>query len=810
LIVHVYIYFFFFCKEIIRLIHLFKEIPLKARIRFQDLGDQHVVPTNGVPFVILGRGDRHCVFGKDKHKKKKRRQRNERDKLLQHDHPVTKRSRKSLQSSKKKDCPAKIIMKDVLLFPDYKVEESCTERMRRERSEKLRDDIRGNRQNISIDRRIYILLPTDEDHKDTHLLGEYTGFMKPLSKEVRDKLQELVGHGVSSVSEMKRHLRVFVETVLFSEQTKPSLSDAAYFPTDETIRKHIYRAMLRLRKFQNGKKSYPRDNFSFMPAASSPEFNEEDDITGVESLEQDDEDEVCPQMKTTETDFFFCHQSQFQRHLLYRYGNSLCLLDATYRTTKYALPLFFLAVKTNVGFSVVGEFVVQHETRSSIIQGLETIRTWMNEDPEKPENWEWNPKFFMTDFCEREIGAIEDVFAESFVFICDFHREQSWLRWTSKTDNGVTGTREKLLSMLRRVAHSCSTEEFEEAKLSLQNSERWVWAYRFGRGVLVNTNNGLERQNKLFKYTFLEQKKNNSLSAMVTTLVNDYLPSMMLKYIRDNATASDTVGRSYSSEVPVYLRNRPAAFIKHCLTKLELAESVFERDVECLTDNKYKVKSQTDVNGKSYYTVELHSADDLPKCDCHAWCWTLLPCKHMFAVLKWTEASWDDLPETYRSSPYLSLDNAFINVPISAPIVLNDTMEDDVQNDESTHQSDLELSTATELPLRKKTPRPMKALAVECREKLSLIQNATYMCQSVEALKKLSQLLQDSLNYISDNLYVDAGLTVQPQLEVNPKTKKTANAEPEKNSVMTPIKERSMRRKRKKETLKTRQSIVYS
>ena len=93
-----------------------------------------------------------------------------------------------------------------------------------------------------------------------------------------------------------------------------------------------------------------------------------------------------------------------------RYGNSLCLLDATYRTTKYALPLFFLAVKTNVGYSVVAEFLVQHETKSSIIHGLKTIQTWVENAADKPTDWHWEPKFFMTDFCEREIVAIEETF----------------------------------------------------------------------------------------------------------------------------------------------------------------------------------------------------------------------------------------------------------------------------------------------------------------------------------------------------------------------------------------------------------------
>lgn len=76
---------------------------------------------------------------------------------------------------------------------------------------------------------------------------QLAGFMNPLSKEVRDKLGELVGHEVTSVSEMRRHLHVYVDTLLFKEMKRPALFDAAYYQTNETIRTHIYLAKLRLR-----------------------------------------------------------------------------------------------------------------------------------------------------------------------------------------------------------------------------------------------------------------------------------------------------------------------------------------------------------------------------------------------------------------------------------------------------------------------------------------------------------------------------------------------------------------------------------
>ena len=36
----------------------------------------------------------------------------------------------------------------------------------------------------------------------------------------------------------------------------------------------------------------------------------------------------------------------------WHYASSLIMLDGTYRTTKYALPFFFIVVKTNVNYQV--------------------------------------------------------------------------------------------------------------------------------------------------------------------------------------------------------------------------------------------------------------------------------------------------------------------------------------------------------------------------------------------------------------------------------------------------------------------------
>nr|XP_018672056.1 uncharacterized protein LOC108950555 isoform X2 [Ciona intestinalis] len=97
----------------------------------------------------------------------------------------------------------------------------------------------------------------------------------------------------------------------------------------------------------------------------------------------------------------FVYQTAWQRRLLLRYGQDIRLLDATYKTSKYALPLFFLCVKTNVNYQVVACFVLQNQ--ADIQEALKMLKTWTPG---------WTPAFFMTDKCEAEINAVEATFQE--------------------------------------------------------------------------------------------------------------------------------------------------------------------------------------------------------------------------------------------------------------------------------------------------------------------------------------------------------------------------------------------------------------
>lgn len=101
----------------------------------------------------------------------------------------------------------------------------------------------------------------------------------------------------------------------------------------------------------------------------------------------------------------------WQQDLLLRYGNTITMIDATYKTTKYDLPVF-VCVKTNHGYCVVAEFISQNECATTIQEALEVLKT---------RNPQCQPGFFMCDYNEAEIAAIETSFPGTLVYICDFH-----------------------------------------------------------------------------------------------------------------------------------------------------------------------------------------------------------------------------------------------------------------------------------------------------------------------------------------------------------------------------------------------------
>lgn len=123
-------------------------------------------------------------------------------------------------------------------------------------------------------------------------------------------------------------------------------------------------------------------------------------------------------------------------------------------------------------------------------------------------------------------------------------------------------------------------------------------------------------------------------------------------------------------------------------------------------------------------------------------------------VLNSTEETWENLASPYMESPFFTLDMEVVNIPVyGSRVEIGDDFDD----------QDL-----LDLPSPKHGPGSLKAAAVECRERLSLIQNATYICQKEDILKELSTKLEAASVFINSNLHVEDGLCLD--VEENKKT----------------------------------------
>ena len=161
-----------------------------------------------------------------------------------------------------------------------------------------------------------------------------------------------------------------------------------------------------------------------------------------------------------------------------------------------------MCVRTNVGYSIVGEFIVQSENTENIKEVIEVLKKW---------NPNWKPKYFMTDYSETELTAIEtvfpdtktytcvisivsrhgldgaetismEVFPDTKTYLCDFHREQAWIRWCRNHKHGLTEAEtDSLLDML--CACACIglhlnkpdlAQHYKEAVSQFKSSQVWT------------------------------------------------------------------------------------------------------------------------------------------------------------------------------------------------------------------------------------------------------------------------------------------------------------------------------------------------
>jgi len=406
-------------------------------------GDR-TVQFDGIPFSVEKVTLYDCQYGeqywKDKAKQNKRLR---------------------LQTTRKLGCHAHITTCTYKLFPEYQI---CQGTISHYQLRKSREDLLASaREAIKAGlakstTKHFMSLPTQDAHSG-HPVDKNASFCQRVNPIIISKISEFVSSGITETKEVQRVLNNYVKHNLQSEHgITAHVSDRAFYPLPVDIKNHVdvAKRALQLSKFDqenlrlkiNGwRKQSPESLHHFRPFIQC-----KDDQASISQAQICSDTEAAKDCGYDHT-LLWVHQESWQRDLLLKYGSTITLIDATYKTTKYDLALFFLCVPTNVNYAVVAEFVVQFETAECISEALSIIKQW---------NPKWCPPYFMTDYSDAEQLAISTVFPDCIVYLCDFHREQCWERWVKDRNHNLTKDEANtLLSLLRECAHAPSPKPQE-------------------------------------------------------------------------------------------------------------------------------------------------------------------------------------------------------------------------------------------------------------------------------------------------------------------------------------------------------------
>ncbi|XP_022238317.1 calcium-responsive transcription factor-like [Limulus polyphemus] len=211
------------------------------------------VPFDGIPFINAGSRAvvMECQYGP-------RRKRNPSKKLNQ-----------SQKGKFKQTCPARIYIKKVKKFPEYKVDPNLEKKSLHVAMEKAFVELKAAGIDGHGEERWYVQLPTEKAHEFHDRLPTGNGSSPNKQhhniRAVKDnitknsclsrihptlvtKIRELVANGETKVLTIRKQLRKLVEHEMFSKNDKlPERHNLCFFPTIHDIQNHVFEALKDIR-----------------------------------------------------------------------------------------------------------------------------------------------------------------------------------------------------------------------------------------------------------------------------------------------------------------------------------------------------------------------------------------------------------------------------------------------------------------------------------------------------------------------------------------------------------------------------------
>ncbi|NXX40349.1 CARTF factor, partial [Tricholaema leucomelas] len=237
-----------------------RQSPSPAKPATRLMWKSQYVPYDGIPFVNAGSRAivMECQYGP-------RRKGFQSKKAVEQD--------TSSGHLYKATCPARIYIKKVQKFPEYRVptDPKIDKKIIRMEQEKAFNLLKRNLIDAGGVLRWYIQLPTQKAHQyhemeTSCLLSSPSHFSVPLPEEeeevvrdencalpsrlhpqVAEKIRDLVSQGIEQVYAVRKQLRKYVERELFKPDEVPERHNLSFFPTVNDIKNHIHEVQKSMR-----------------------------------------------------------------------------------------------------------------------------------------------------------------------------------------------------------------------------------------------------------------------------------------------------------------------------------------------------------------------------------------------------------------------------------------------------------------------------------------------------------------------------------------------------------------------------------
>ncbi|KAM9305606.1 calcium-responsive transcription factor [Gastrophryne carolinensis] len=231
-----------------------RQSPSPAKPATRLMWKSQYVPYDGIPFVNAGSRAivMECQYG-PRRKGAQPRKIGETESLMGQSYKAT--------------CPARIYIKKVKKFPQYRVptDPKIDKKLIKMEQEKAFNLLKKDLDTTDGILRWYVQLPDQEAHQyhnlDTSCFSPLPTTLPPPNEEeeemicdensgqpsrlhpcVAEKIRELVSKGIEEVYAVRKQLRKFVERELFKPDEVPERHNMSYFPTVNDLKNHIHEA----------------------------------------------------------------------------------------------------------------------------------------------------------------------------------------------------------------------------------------------------------------------------------------------------------------------------------------------------------------------------------------------------------------------------------------------------------------------------------------------------------------------------------------------------------------------------------------